>query len=130
MVPQVRRHRALRARCGRGGERRQLRDGGEDLVLTPNAAVGAAHSCCRRFGSLLPGFGRPKGIRTTFFGNSPDFDEGSKIPVRIFRMSRTLPSRAVAMLLPLMLLFAPPSSRSEEHTSELQSLMRISYAVF
>src|SRR3546814_4681468 len=24
----------------------------------------------------------------------------------------------------------PPSSRSEEHTSELQSLMRISYAVF
>src|SRR3546814_9829083 len=25
---------------------------------------------------------------------------------------------------------APPASRSEEHTSELQSLMRISYAVF
>src|SRR3546814_3186240 len=25
---------------------------------------------------------------------------------------------------------SPPSSRSEEHTSELQSLMRISYAVF
>src|SRR3546814_5734758 len=25
---------------------------------------------------------------------------------------------------------APPSARSEEHTSELQSLMRISYAVF
>src|SRR3546814_5093135 len=25
---------------------------------------------------------------------------------------------------------APPCSRSEEHTSELQSLMRISYAVF
>src|SRR3546814_9665685 len=25
---------------------------------------------------------------------------------------------------------APPSMRSEEHTSELQSLMRISYAVF
>src|SRR3546814_6841264 len=25
---------------------------------------------------------------------------------------------------------APPRSRSEEHTSELQSLMRISYAVF
>src|SRR3546814_6485637 len=25
---------------------------------------------------------------------------------------------------------APPSRRSEEHTSELQSLMRISYAVF
>src|SRR3546814_6379689 len=26
--------------------------------------------------------------------------------------------------------FFPPRSRSEEHTSELQSLMRISYAVF
>src|SRR3546814_7172399 len=26
--------------------------------------------------------------------------------------------------------FAPPRARSEEHTSELQSLMRISYAVF
>src|SRR3546814_9235916 len=26
--------------------------------------------------------------------------------------------------------FAPPTARSEEHTSELQSLMRISYAVF
>src|SRR3546814_4015116 len=26
--------------------------------------------------------------------------------------------------------FAPPTGRSEEHTSELQSLMRISYAVF
>src|SRR3546814_819509 len=28
------------------------------------------------------------------------------------------------------LTFAPPYKRSEEHTSELQSLMRISYAVF
>src|SRR3546814_4800953 len=27
-------------------------------------------------------------------------------------------------------LFAPEAKRSEEHTSELQSLMRISYAVF
>src|SRR3546814_6748156 len=29
-----------------------------------------------------------------------------------------------------ILLFAPTTPRSEEHTSELQSLMRISYAVF
>src|SRR3546814_1094521 len=27
-------------------------------------------------------------------------------------------------------MIAPPAARSEEHTSELQSLMRISYAVF
>src|SRR3546814_2900087 len=30
----------------------------------------------------------------------------------------------------LILAFAAPAARSEEHTSELQSLMRISYAVF
>src|SRR3546814_4332530 len=31
---------------------------------------------------------------------------------------------------PIVAGFGPPASRSEEHTSELQSLMRISYAVF
>src|SRR3546814_8453187 len=31
---------------------------------------------------------------------------------------------------PIMLRSLPPEHRSEEHTSELQSLMRISYAVF
>src|SRR3546814_10861473 len=30
----------------------------------------------------------------------------------------------------LVVIAAPPRDRSEEHTSELQSLMRISYAVF
>src|SRR3546814_3873824 len=30
----------------------------------------------------------------------------------------------------VQILFAPVNNRSEEHTSELQSLMRISYAVF
>src|SRR3546814_6124890 len=36
-----------------------------------------------------------------------------------------------AVLAPVLLLFAGPTAvRSEEHTSELQSLMRISYAVF
>src|SRR3546814_2523200 len=33
-------------------------------------------------------------------------------------------------LRPILLCAAAPRSRSEEHTSELQSLMRISYAVF
>src|SRR3546814_5285911 len=36
----------------------------------------------------------------------------------------------LAALAPLIRRCAPPSPRSEEHTSELQSLMRISYAVF
>src|SRR3546814_7453168 len=39
------------------------------------------------------------------------------------------PNQALASLLKVTLNFAMPG-RSEEHTSELQSLMRISYAVF
>src|SRR3546814_17807182 len=35
-----------------------------------------------------------------------------------------------SQLLQTLLRFLPPARRSEEHTSELQSLMRISYAVF
>src|SRR3546814_1352793 len=38
--------------------------------------------------------------------------------------------RRAAFLLPLLILAACKEERSEEHTSELQSLMRISYAVF
>src|SRR3546814_8905969 len=34
------------------------------------------------------------------------------------------------LLLPIFLTQVPPALRSEEHTSELQSLMRISYSVF
>src|SRR3546814_5857109 len=41
---------------------------------------------------------------------------------------RPLPSMLATLLAALM--FASPAARSEEHTSELQSLMRISYAVF
>src|SRR3546814_6809837 len=46
-----------------------------------------------------------------------------------------VPAAAVAVAPPPMSLFAvrrdaAPAGRSEEHTSELQSLMRISYAVF
>src|SRR3546814_8461928 len=46
------------------------------------------------------------------------------------------PTNQVNRILPLLLRVSPQSrvlllhSRSEEHTSELQSLMRISYAVF
>src|SRR3546814_11077137 len=47
--------------------------------------------------------------------------------------SRTSPSRTCASCRPSARPAGPlssPSTRSEEHTSELQSLMRISYAVF
>src|SRR3546814_4129346 len=56
---------------------------------------------------------------------------------RVARQVRPVPARASAGAslavppapLPSILL-PPPHPRSEEHTSELQSLMRISYAVF
>src|SRR3546814_4179493 len=38
--------------------------------------------------------------------------------------------RAGLALVPAVALYRPIKKRSEEHTSELQSLMRISYAVF
>src|SRR3546814_8290544 len=43
---------------------------------------------------------------------------------------RTVPAPAAQRLWPAALRPAPPPGRSEEHTSELQSLMRISYDVF
>src|SRR3546814_10878996 len=50
------------------------------------------------------------------------------------RSSRVALERSTAGAVPRALYrtssFWPPFSRSEEHTSELQSLMRISYAVF
>src|SRR3546814_10838701 len=47
--------------------------------------------------------------------------------------SQSQPMKSPPDLMPNMVVFNPSSlvvSRSEEHTSELQSLMRISYAVF
>src|SRR3546814_2667729 len=58
----------------------------------------------RAIGSPSPAFGRGVGVRARLLAGNIK--------------SRTLTRR-----------FAPPS-RSEEHTSELQPLMRISYAVF
>src|SRR3546814_7460616 len=49
----------------------------------------------------------------------PSYTAGSQVPCRARRTRRTSYTSS-----------APSSSRSEEHTSELQSLMRISYAVF
>src|SRR3546814_4256522 len=46
------------------------------------------------------------------------------------RMSTAARTTTVLVLLALFLFQAGNMARSEEHTSELQSLMRISYAVF
>src|SRR3546814_2601702 len=53
--------------------------------------------------------------------------------MRVFSLRPRVAVSAMAMSLSMSdrwLIRMPPTSRSEEHTSELQSLMRISYAVF
>src|SRR3546814_8488781 len=79
---------------------------------------------------------------TTLFRSQYDAAHEAAGPARGRRtsMNRILPALAVAVLLaaPAALAAetaapadrAPPPKRSEEHTSELQSLMSISYAVF
>src|SRR3546814_8713526 len=82
----------------------------------------------------------PRSTRTdTFFPYTTLFRSCREFPCaalsllsRCFAMGnggRRLLSHALQQLLPLDL-FLPDQRRSEEHTSELQSLMRISYAVF
>src|SRR3546814_7045338 len=87
----------------------------------------------QRFGAeLLPadaGF-RPDGLRRRYFGigiygrKAQGGDAGQEPPVKksvaIFQV----------MAHDISILFEESRGRSEEHTSELQSLMRISYAVF
>src|SRR3546814_3022645 len=56
-------------------------------------------------------------------GTATDIDVTLRFPPSVKLIKYTdFPARPAAP--------APPNSRSEEHTSELQSLMRISYAVF
>src|SRR3546814_7994478 len=83
----------------------------------------------------------PRSTRTdTLFPDTTLFRSGSAITCKATRCSRCLPSCASATP-PARASIRPargssppwrrrPSTRSEEHTSELQSLMRISYAVF
>src|SRR3546814_2657281 len=62
-----------------------------------------------------PRYGRPRNSRS-----APSHDRSATRA----RHSRAAPRTGTARA------DRPPASRSEEHTSELQSLMRISYAVF
>src|SRR3546814_3374860 len=60
--------------------------------------------------------------------------ERLKLPRHIYSLTIPLGSQlskeGTAIMLAAVLIFTAQASRSEEHTSELQSLMRISYAVF
>src|SRR3546814_17737418 len=64
---------------------------------------------------------------TTLF-RSAGVTEGARLTIEIVR--EAIPERGRPKLPKAVATAAPPRPRSEEHTSELQSLMRISYAVF
>src|SRR3546814_9773024 len=80
----------------------------------------------------------PRSTRTdTLFPYTTLFRSSSELPKRARKSPRALSSPSPAAIGGAPHLAArrvaptsPRSSRSEEHTSELQSLMRISYAVF
>src|SRR3546814_5945632 len=74
------------------------------------------------FDPLPPG----PSLKTSVISVSPI--AGSRLPRN--ERSATNTPRTATRPLPLVMLQVPRMSRSEEHTSELQSLMRISYAVF
>src|SRR3546814_7480221 len=57
-------------------------------------------------------------------------DDDDAAPVRVARSRRPVLTSCTTTATAMLTMMATTSSRSEEHTSELQSLMRISYAVF
>src|SRR3546814_7818400 len=75
-----------------------------------------------------PGWGAVEGDRIApLYAHWPDLRTAleagiDRIAVQAGQAAGTIPLDAVTL--------RPPVPRSEEHTSELQSLMRISYAVF
>src|SRR3546814_6771818 len=63
--------------------------------------------------------------------NLPDIDAGCALyGIESLAMRRGLTHGPIALLVLPLLLWAAMLARSEEHTSDLQSLMRISYAAF
>src|SRR3546814_7577720 len=62
--------------------------------------------------------------------NSARASTAKQAQSRAKRLARMQPIAALAEDPSLVFDFPSPADRSEEHTSELQSLMRISYAVF
>src|SRR3546814_3966655 len=76
----------------------------------------------------------PRSTRTdTLFPYTTLFRSGHPIGLR-YETHMSLPPLLRALRLPVigapLFIISVPDLRSEEHTSELQSLMRISYAVF
>src|SRR3546814_4628009 len=68
-------------------------------------------------------------ILARVFGNSADFWLNVQRRTDLWEAMRS-PRERIRRAKPLRSAAERPETRSEEHTSELQSLMRISYAVF
>src|SRR3546814_4520123 len=99
------------------GPRRGDREAQISLGVRPNRQLRLAHRTRRRLAALHP-WRRP---RTPLFDRRGSARQGRSL-ARARALARTArPARDRG---------APWLCRSEEHTSELQSLMRISYAVF
>src|SRR3546814_8665243 len=97
------------------------------LLLLSLRAAGATHAADHPIASVRVAFDRD-GITATRVEGLADIATGRKVtagdPVRIASISQLVTTIGV------MRLVEAGKLRSEEHTSELQSLMRISYAVF
>src|SRR3546814_1742033 len=100
-------------------------------LAPPVAAVQGARASHRRIWWLLLGVG----IAATIFRGAYE-QIGNTLPLWIdtgvdrVLLGFTIPMTWFQSLNPLLVISMTPLLRSEEHTSELQSLMRISYAVF
>src|SRR3546814_6933790 len=114
--------------CGGGGVAVSLVTG---AACTGCVARGAAAEA-----ATVVGFGIAAGTAEGFSASATGFLATGRFEAAFLRPSPAFtgegrdcrPSRCALPITALRL--TPPSSRSEEHTSELQSLMRISYAVF
>src|SRR3546814_4497720 len=96
-------------------------DAGADFLVTPGTPSALADALAQAPIPVVPGGATP----TEFLA----------LMARGFRVCKLFPANAVGGLAMLKGLAGPLADltlcpRSEEHTSELQSLMRISYAVF
>src|SRR3546814_1483462 len=60
----------------------------------------------------------------------PGYDDAIGTVLHLYTVSRKIDWRIAVMIFEHLGGCSGPQERSEEHTSELQSLMRISYAVF
>src|SRR3546814_6591389 len=112
--------------------RRPPRSTRTDTLFPYTTLFRSRHRARNRRDHDAAGFGLPPGVDDRQFLVADDL----VIPHPRFRIDRLADAaeqpqfRQIVLLRPFVAEFHQRANRSEEHTSELQSLMRISYAVF